>query len=213
MTNVEQVFRAEYGRVVAGLVRRFGDIDIAEEAMADALVTALERWPRDGVPPNPAAWLTRVAGNKAIDRLRRENVRDEKYAEAAMLTNDTPAEPTGPVTDDRLRPIFTCCHPALAPENRIALTLRLLGGLTVAEIAHAFLVPETTMAQRITRAKAKIKQARIPYRVPLANDLLADVDSSRGALPDLQRGLPVHDGGVGPRGPLRRGNQADPATA
>ncbi len=171
MTNVEEVFRAEYGRVVAGLVRRFGDIDIAEEALADALVIALQRWPRDGVPPNPAAWLTRVAGNKAIDRLRREKVRDKKYTEAAMLHDDTPAEPTGPVTDDRLRLIFTCCHPALAPENRIALTLRLLGGLTVAEIAHAFLVPETTMAQRITRAKAKIKQARIPYRVPIGDDL------------------------------------------
>ena len=170
MTHVEEVFRAEYGRVVAGLVRRFGDIDIAEETLADALVIALERWPRDGVPPNPAAWLTRVAGNKAIDRLRREKVRDEKYAEAAML-HDTAAEPAGPVTDDRLRLIFTCCHPALAPENRIALTLRLLGGLTVAEIAHAFLVPETTMAQRITRAKAKIKQARIPYRVPMGDDL------------------------------------------
>ena len=153
LTHVEEVFRAEYGRVVAGLVRRFGDIDIAEEALADALVIALERWPRDGVPPNPAAWLTRVAGNKAIDRLRREKVRDTKYTEAAMLQDDTPAEPTGPVTDDRLRLIFTCCHPALAPENRIALTLRLLGGLTVAEIAHAFLVPETTMAQRMTRAE------------------------------------------------------------
>jgi RNA polymerase sigma-70 factor, ECF subfamily len=171
LTDVEEVFRAEYGRVVAGLVRRFGDIDIAEEALADALVTALERWPRDGLPPNPAAWLTRVAGNKAIDRLRREKVRDEKYAEAAMLADDTPAPPTGPVTDDRLRLIFTCCHPALAPEHRIALTLRLLGGLTVAEIAHAFLVPETTMAQRITRAKAKIKKAGIPYRVPQGDDL------------------------------------------
>ncbi|MGH3306948.1 MAG: RNA polymerase sigma factor, partial [Nocardioides sp.] len=171
MTYVEQVFRAEYGRVVAGLVRRFGDIDIAEEALADALVIALERWPGDGVPPNPAAWLTRVAGNKAIDRLRREKVRDEKYAEAAMLTDDTPAEPTGPVTDDRLRLIFTCCHPALAPEARVALTLRLLGGLTVPEIAAAFLVPETTMAQRITRAKRKIAGAGIPYRVPGLADL------------------------------------------
>jgi RNA polymerase sigma-70 factor, ECF subfamily len=171
LTHIEEVFRAEYGRVVAGLVRRFGDIDLAEDALADALVTALERWPRDGVPPNPAAWLTRVAGNKAIDRLRREKVRDTKHAEVAMLNDDTPAEPMGPVTDDRLRLVFTCCHPALAPENRIALTLRLLGGLTVAEIAHAFLVPETTMAQRITRAKAKIKQARIPYRVPQGSDL------------------------------------------
>jgi RNA polymerase sigma-70 factor, ECF subfamily len=142
-----------------------------DASAGNALLIALERWPRDGVPPNPGAWLTRVAGNRAIDRLRREKVRDAKYAEAAMLTDDTPAEPIGPVMDDRLRLIFTCCHPALAPENRIALTLRLLGGLTVAEIAHAFLVPETTMAQRITRAKAKIKQARIPYRVPMGDDL------------------------------------------
>ena len=168
MTHVEEVFRAEYGRVVAGLVRRFGDIDLAEEALADALLIAFERWPRDGVPPNPAAWLTRVAGNKAIDRLRREKVRDEKYAEAAMLQDDTPAEPTGPVTDDRLRLIFTCCHPALAPENRIALTLRLLGGLTVAEIAHAFLVTETTMAQRITARRRRSSRRGSPTACPWA---------------------------------------------
>ena len=125
----------------------------------------------DGPPPNPGGWLTTTATRKALDRIRREKVRDTKYAEAAMITDDTPPEPTGPVEDDRLRLIFTCCHPALAPENRVALTLRLLGGLTVAEIAHAFLVPETTMAQRITRAKQKIKNANIPYRVPSAADL------------------------------------------
>jgi RNA polymerase sigma-70 factor (ECF subfamily) len=171
---IEQVFRAEYGRVVAGLVRRFGDIDLAEDVLSDALVAALERWPQDGVPPNPAAWLTTVAGNRAIDRLRRDKVGQGKHAEAAIMAErqgPTAQEPTGPVEDDRLRLVFTCCHPALALENRVALTLRLLGGLTVAEIAHAFLVPETTMAQRITRAKAKIKNARIPYRVPLAGDL------------------------------------------
>jgi RNA polymerase sigma-70 factor (ECF subfamily) len=169
--QISTIVRAEHGRVVASLIRRLGDIDLAEDAVADALVTALERWPRDGIPPNPGAWLTTTAGNKAIDRIRREAKRDAKYAEAAMLTDDTPPRDDGPVEDDRLRLIFTCCHPALAPENQVALTLRLLGGLTVAEIARAFLVPETTMAQRITRSKQKIKSANIPYRVPRAEDL------------------------------------------
>ena len=169
--QISAIVRAEHGRVVATLIRRLGDIDLAEDAVADALVTALERWPADGIPPNPGAWLTTTAGNKAIDRIRREAKREAKYAEAAMLEDDTPPEPTGPVEDDRLRLIFTCCHPALALENQVALTLRLLGGLTVAEIAHAFLVPETTMAQRITRSKQKIKNANIPYRVPRAEDL------------------------------------------
>lgn len=169
--QITAIVRAEHGRVVATLVRRTGDIDLAEDAAAEALVTALERWPVDGVPPNPGAWLTKTAGNKAIDRIRREGKRDAKHAEATMLIDDTPHEPTGPVTDDRLRLIFTCCHPALAPENRVALTLRLLGGLTVGEIASAFLVPETTMAQRITRSKQKIKAANIPYRVPHESDL------------------------------------------
>jgi RNA polymerase sigma-70 factor, ECF subfamily len=171
--QISAIVRAEHGRVVATLIRRLGDIDLAEDAVADALLTALERWPVDGIPPNPGGWLTTTAGNKAIDRIRREAKRDTKYAEAAMLEDDTPPEPTGPVEDDRLRLIFTCCHPALALENRVALTLRLLGGLTVAEIARAFLVPETTMAQRITRSKQKIKNANIPYRVPRAEDLPA----------------------------------------
>jgi RNA polymerase sigma-70 factor (ECF subfamily) len=171
--QIAGIVRAEHGRVVATLIRRLGDIDLAEDAVSEALVTALERWPVDGIPPNPGGWLTTTAGNKAIDRIRREAKRDAKYAEAAMLEDDTPPEPTGPVEDDRLRLIFTCCHPALAPENRVALTLRLLGGLTVAEIARAFLVPETTMAQRITRSKQKIKNANIPYRVPRAEDLPA----------------------------------------
>lgn len=170
-TAVERVFREEYGRLIASLVRRFGDIDVAEEAAGEALVAALEKWPRSGVPPNPGAWLTTTAGNRAIDRLRRENQRDAKHQAASMLYDDTAHEATGPVEDDRLRLIFTCCHPALAPEARIALTLRLLGGLTVAEIAEAFLVPETTMAQRITRAKKKIAAAKIPYRVPESTDL------------------------------------------
>jgi RNA polymerase sigma-70 factor (ECF subfamily) len=168
---IERIFREEYGRVVASLARRFGDLDVAEDAASEALVVALEKWPVDGTPPNPGAWLTMTAGNKAIDRIRREQQRDAKHQAAHMIEDDTPHEPTGIVEDDRLRLIFTCCHPALAPEARVALTLRLLGGLTVAEIAAAFLVPETTMAQRITRAKAKIKGANIPYRVPSARDL------------------------------------------
>jgi len=168
---IARAHREEWARVVAGLARRFGDLDLAEDAAAEAYVAAVERWPRDGVPPKPGAWLTTTATRKAIDRLRRESHRDDKYQAAHMLSDDTPPTPTGPVDDDRLRLVFICCHPALPMEARVALTLRLLGGLTVAEIAHAFLVPETTMAQRITRAKAKIKAAHVPYRMPSAADL------------------------------------------
>jgi len=160
----------EWARVVASLTRRFGDLDIAEEAAAEAFAVAVERWPADGVPPNPGAWLTTTANRKAIDRIRRENKRDDKQKEAQILYDDPP-EPLGAIDDDRLRLIFTCCHPALAMETRVALTLRMVGGLTVAEIARAFLVQETTMGQRITRAKAKIKAARIPYLVPSTEDL------------------------------------------
>src|SRR6476469_4757010 len=170
---VRRVFREEYGRLIASLVRRFGDIDIAEEAAGEALVAALEKWPETGVPLNPGGWLTTTAGNRAIDRIRRESMRDAKHQAALMTHDDTADAPTGPVEDDRLRLVFTCCHPALAPEARIALTLRLLGGLTVAEVAQAFLVPETTMAQRITRAKKKIAAANVPYRVPESADLPA----------------------------------------
>ncbi len=176
--EIERVFREEYGRLIASLVRRFGDIDIAEEAAGEALVTALEKWPDSGVPPNPGGWLTTTAGNRAIDKLRREKLRDTKHRQAADMYDDTPHESLGlfeDTEDDRLRLMFTCCHPALAPEARIALTLRLLGGLTVEEIAQAFLVPETTMGQRITRAKKKIAAAKIPYRVPEAEDLPARV--------------------------------------
>ena len=169
--SIEAIYREEYGRVVAALARRFGDLDIAEDAASEALLVALERWPTDGIPPNPGGWLTTTAGNRAIDRIRRENLRQSKYEAAEMIRDDSPHEPTGVVEDDRLRLMFTCCHPALAPEARVALTLRLLGGLTVAEIARAFLVQEPTMAQRITRAKAKIKAAHIPFRVPDTSDV------------------------------------------
>ena len=169
--SITRVHHEEWARVVAGLARRFGDIDTAEEAAAEAFAAASERWPRDGLPPNPGGWLVTTATRKAIDRLRRESRRDAKHQSALMLHDDTAPEPTGPVEDDRLRLVFTCCHPALAMEARTALTLRLLGGLTVAEIARAFLVQEATMARRITRAKAKIKAAHIPYRVPSDADV------------------------------------------
>ncbi|SNT49149.1 RNA polymerase sigma-70 factor, ECF subfamily [Streptosporangium subroseum] len=182
MSDVEKaITRAhheEWARVVAALTRRFGDLDIAEEAAAEAFTTAVERWPADGVPPNPGAWLTTTANRKAIDRIRRENKRDDKHREAQMAYHDDPpAPPPSAIDDDRLRLIFTCCHPALAMEARVALTLRMVGGLTVPEIARAFLVAESAMGQRITRAKAKIKAARIPYRVPSAEDLPARVSS------------------------------------
>ncbi|MBE8516296.1 sigma-70 family RNA polymerase sigma factor [Amycolatopsis sp. H6(2020)] len=172
---VTRAHREEWARVVAALTRRFGDLDVAEEAAAEAFATAVERWPDDGVPPNPGAWLTTTAVRKAIDRIRRENKRDDKHKEARMVYDDTPPEPAGAIDDDRLRLVFTCCHPALAEQARVALTLRLVGGLTVPEIARAFLVRESTLEQRITRAKAKIKAARIPYRVPSAEDLPARV--------------------------------------
>lgn len=163
--------RDEWARVVASLTRRFGDLGLAEEMAADAFAVAVERWPADGVPPNPGGWITTTANRRAIDRLRREAHRDAKHQEAFMLADHSPPEPTGPVEDDRLRLLFTCCHPALAIETRVALTLRIVGGLNVAEIARAFLVQEPTMGQRLTRAKAKIKAANIPYRVPAAADL------------------------------------------
>jgi RNA polymerase sigma-70 factor, ECF subfamily len=172
---ITKVHHHEWARVVASLTRRFGDLGIAEEAAAEAFATAVERWPANGVPPNPGAWLTTTANRKAIDRLRRENKRDDKQKEARLLYDDDPPEPLDAIGDERLRLIFTCCHPALAMEARVALTLRMVGGLTVAEIARAFLVQETAMGQRITRAKAKIKAARIPYRVPSAEDLPARV--------------------------------------
>jgi RNA polymerase sigma-70 factor, ECF subfamily len=176
--QIGKVFREESGRSVAALIRALGDIDLAEDAVQDAFAIALRRWPDEGLPPNPGGWITTTARNRAIDRLRRESRGRELVGELALIApggNDDDdlriTEEEGPVRDDRLRLIFTCCHPALSGEAQVALTLRLLGGLSTQEVARAFLVAEPTMAKRLVRAKRKIKAARIPYRVPADRDL------------------------------------------
>jgi RNA polymerase sigma-70 factor (ECF subfamily) len=184
---VQAAFRDEWGRIVASLIRRTGDWDLAEEAAQDAFAQALTSWPRDGVPRNPGAWLTTVAGNRALDRIRRSARGNELLRQLAEDPLHAPADGLQdddgePIEDDRLRLIFTCCHPALALESRVALTLRALAGLTTAEIARAFLVPEPTMAKRLTRAKAKIAAAGIPYRVPPPERLPERTNAVRAVL-------------------------------
>jgi RNA polymerase sigma-70 factor (ECF subfamily) len=170
-TEIERTFREEYGRAVSVLVRAFGDIELAEDGLQEAFAVAAVRWPADGIPPSPAGWIITTARHRIIDRLRREASRDDRQAQAAVLHHSDRTDEEFAVEDDRLRLIFTCCHPSLAQSAQVALTLRLLGGLTTPEIARAFLVSEPTMAQRISRAKAKIKGAGIPYRVPSGAEL------------------------------------------
>ena len=197
---VTRAHREEWARVVASLTRRFGDLDIAEEAAAEAFATAVERWPADGVPPNPGAWLTTTANRKAIDRIRRENKRDDKQKEAQLVYDDDPPEPLGAIDDERLRLIFTCCHPALAMQARVALTLRMVGGLTVPEIARAFLVQESRHGAADHPREGQDQGGSHPVPGAVRGGSPGPrLRRARRPVPRLQRGLP----GDRPRTPIR----------